>query len=159
MFHKIRLFALLLIVALLLSVCQPIMAAAQSLPAAPAQPHGLRPDAPSYAIQGPYAVGVQDFEIEAADDTERPLTVTVWYPAVSSQGLTASNTYEMGFPAGDTPNFSVVGNAIEGAEPATVTVALPRYRSCPWPLHVPPGESLAGRTSGVAGLRRDLCRS
>ena len=158
MFHAIRLSALSLIVALLLSACQPIMAAAQSLPAAPAQPHGLRPDAPSYAIQGPYAVGVQDFEIEAADDTERPLTVTVWYPAVNSQGSAASDTYEMGFPAGDTPNFSVVGNAIEGAEPATVTGPT-RHRSCPWPLHVPPGESLAGRTSGVAGLRRDLCRS
>ncbi|MCB0131295.1 MAG: hypothetical protein KDD78_10615, partial [Caldilineaceae bacterium] len=117
---------LVLILALALSACQPIVApAAQSLPAAPREPHGLRPDAPAYAIQGPYAVGVQNFEIEAANETERPLTVTVWYPAVNSQGLNESIAYEMGFPAGDTPNFSVVGNAIETAVPATATEPYP----------------------------------
>ena len=145
MFHTIRLFPMSLIVALLLSACQPIVApAAQSLPAAPTEPHGLRPDAPSYAIQGPYAVGVRDFEIDAANETERPLNVTVWYPAVNSQGLSESITYEMGFPAGDTPNFSVVGNAIEAGGACDGNRALPCHCSCPWPLHVPTGESLAG---------------
>jgi predicted dienelactone hydrolase len=41
---------------------------------------GLRPDAPPYAVRGPYSVGTMEFVIE---DDERSLPVTVWYPAVS----------------------------------------------------------------------------
>jgi predicted dienelactone hydrolase len=37
-----------------------------------------RPDAPSYAQRGPYRVGWQAFEVP---DSERPLPVSVWYPA------------------------------------------------------------------------------
>ncbi len=36
-----------------------------------------RPDAPTYAQRGPYAVGTRDLSIE---DEARPLEVTVWYP-------------------------------------------------------------------------------
>ena len=58
--------SLFVIAALLLSVCQPIQKPVmQSAPAVPAEPHGLRFDAPPYAIHGPYAVGVRNFEIDA----------------------------------------------------------------------------------------------
>jgi CubicO group peptidase (beta-lactamase class C family)/predicted dienelactone hydrolase len=124
-----HLFPILGLVALILSACQPLLppavqnapaapAVEQSMPASPAQPQGLRADAPPYAVHGPYAVGVGNFKIEATTETERPLTVTVWYPALNPQGVPESLTYEMGFPAGETPNVSVLGHAIESATPA-----------------------------------------
>jgi predicted dienelactone hydrolase len=59
----------------------------QNIPA----PVGLRPDAPTYALHGPYWVGTQDFVIDPeADD---PLEVTVWYPALNPEGLAEEITY------------------------------------------------------------------
>ncbi len=83
------------------------------------EPHGLRPDAPNYAIRGPHPVGVRNFEIEATNENERPLTVTVWYPAQNSDGLQEEIVYEMSFEPGEIPNIPVYGHAIEYAEPAT----------------------------------------
>ena len=125
-----RLFYIFGLLTLILSACQPLLppavqdapvvsAVEQSAPAVPAaEPHGLRGDAPPYAVHGPYAVGVGNFEIEATTENERPLTVTVWYPALNPQGAPASVTYEMGFSAGETPNISIFGHAIENAQPA-----------------------------------------
>ena len=45
---------------------------------------GLRPDAPPYALHGPYWVGARDFVINP--DSERPLEITVWYPALNPDG-------------------------------------------------------------------------
>ncbi len=125
-----RLFHIVCLVALILSACQLIQprvvqsapavpALVQTMPAAPdAQPNRARGDAPPYAVHGLYAVGVGNFEIEATAEDERPLTVTVWYPALNPQGAEESVTYEMGFPAGETPNVSIFGHAIENAAPA-----------------------------------------
>jgi len=46
---------------------------------------GLRPDAPPYALHGPYWVGIQDYPItfEYEDGTTRESRVTVWYPALN----------------------------------------------------------------------------
>ena len=41
-------------------------------------PQGLRPDAPPYAVHGPYAVGMRDFVIEEGD---QPGSTTVWSPS------------------------------------------------------------------------------
>ena len=51
---------------------------------------GLRPDAPPYAVRGPYWVGTMEFLIE---DDERPLNVTVWYPALNPDGVEEAATY------------------------------------------------------------------
>lgn len=63
-----------------------------------------RPDAPPYGKSGPYAVGVIPEAVIA--DAVRPLTVTVWYPAVAGNGPRA--TYSL---RGE-------GQAVIGAEPA-----------------------------------------
>lgn len=74
-------FILLLVIALLTSACQPI-----TRPAAPETqpPQGLRPDAPPYAVRGPYAVGYQSFTI--GEGTAHPLSVSLWYPALNPTG-------------------------------------------------------------------------
>ncbi|MCA9890020.1 MAG: dienelactone hydrolase family protein, partial [Anaerolineae bacterium] len=41
------------------------------------QPEGLRPDAPTFALHGPFSVGTMELTIE---DGDRVLPVTVWYP-------------------------------------------------------------------------------
>ncbi len=115
MLRSNRLLTMLLLFALLLSACQPITRppAPEPLP-----PQGLRLDAPPYAVHGLYAVGVRNFKIEATKDNERTLTISVWYPALNPNGVEELVIYEMGFPAGETPNFAVYGHAIKDAVPA-----------------------------------------
>jgi predicted dienelactone hydrolase len=84
---------------------------------------GLRPDAPTYALHGPYWVGTQTLEMDAG--TDEALRFTVWYPALNPDGLEESVTYQMGpnhalvsiygFPPDDP--FTVFGHALEGAAP------------------------------------------
>jgi predicted dienelactone hydrolase len=76
-------FALIIAVLLSLSV---VTAQDQPKPEAV----GLRPDAPAYALHGPYWVGTREFVIE---DDERPLSISVWYPALNLEGLEESLTY------------------------------------------------------------------
>jgi predicted dienelactone hydrolase len=81
-------------------------------------PVGLRPDAPTYALHGPYWVGTREFVIEP--DSERPLPVTVWYPAVSDVPE-ESHMYVV-----DTPPAVIEGWALPNA--------LPNVNSGPHPL-------------------------
>ena len=85
--------------------------------AAMVKPHGLRHDAPEYAIDGSYAVGVRYFTIPAKTENDRELTVSVWYPAQKSDGATAEMVYEQQFAPGEIPAFSVVGEAQLDASP------------------------------------------
>jgi len=57
-----------------------------------------RPDAPEYALRGEYGVGTTEFVIE---DDERPLNVTVWYPAVIGDDVEEAYTYRDGLVAVD----------------------------------------------------------
>lgn len=66
-----------------------------------------RPDAPSFAQRGPYAVGTQELQI--ADD-ERPLEATIWYPADNPDGLAARNVYQYTL-------ISIEGRALVNAAP------------------------------------------
>lgn len=119
--------SLLLAVVFLLSACQlaplpppvaePTIAAVPAEKPAAAQPGGLRFDAPEYAIDGPYAVGVRHFHIQAAKDNERPLNLTVWYPALNPNGIDAAITYEMTVDPGITPPWGVQGHALRDAAP------------------------------------------
>ncbi len=109
-----RTFILLLLVALLLSVCQPITRPVQP-EAQP--PQGLRFDAPEYAIDGPYTVGVDYFTIPARTEQDRELTATVWYPAQKPAAASAKMVYEQQFAAGEIPSFTVFGKAVLDAPP------------------------------------------
>ena len=88
MVRLIRLFTLVLLVALLVSACQPIQPAAKLL--AP-EPVGLRPDAPEYAKHGPFWVGYQSLVID--EGTDHPLEAGLWYPALNPQGVKEKITY------------------------------------------------------------------
>lgn len=66
-----------------------------------------RPDAPPYAERGPFPVGTREFTIE---DEERPLDVTVWYPAVNPDDLEEVTEYRVLI-------YSLDGRALRDAEP------------------------------------------
>jgi predicted dienelactone hydrolase len=82
---------------------------------------GLRPDAPPYALHGPYWVGARDFVIDP--DSARPLEITVWYPALNPEGkaeetvydLSAGNAIRFAFP--DQKEWGIRGRAIMDAPP------------------------------------------
>ncbi len=82
---------------------------------------GLRPDAPPYALHGPYWVGTQDFVID--EGGERPLTVTVWYPALNPDGAEESIAYHMEiqakltFELPDWYESIILGHALADASP------------------------------------------
>jgi predicted dienelactone hydrolase len=106
-----KLFAMLLIAVLVVPMLViHSSAGAQEGPAA----QGLRPDAPTYALHGPYWVGTRDFVIEP--DSDRPLPVTVWYPALNPDGLEEAVTYTIEYPPA-VPQVPIAGRAIQDATP------------------------------------------
>jgi predicted dienelactone hydrolase len=77
---------------------------------------GLRPDAPTYALHGPYWVGTQEFVIE---DAERPIPLTVWYPALNPENKEERVAYTpiikwVPWPEGD---YTIFGHALLNAAP------------------------------------------
>jgi predicted dienelactone hydrolase len=81
---------------------------------------GLRPDAPPYAIRGPYPVGVTGHVIE--DGNERSLNAHIWYPALNSNGVEEQIEYSLPY-WGD---LTVTGHALEDAAP--------NFENGPYPL-------------------------
>jgi predicted dienelactone hydrolase len=80
-------------------------------------PRGLRPDAPPYAVRGPHWVGTRSFVIDP--DSERPIPLFVWYPALNADGADDSYTYSISVkwePAPDLPTV-VYGHALLDAAP------------------------------------------
>ncbi|MBZ0296331.1 MAG: hypothetical protein K8L99_27470 [Anaerolineae bacterium] len=71
-------------VLLILSLAVPLAAQDEAVP----PQVGLRPDAPTYALHGPYWVGIKDSPItfEYRDGTKRESRVTVWYPSLNPDG-------------------------------------------------------------------------
>ena len=128
-----RWLTLLLLAALILSACQPIqpLAPGQAAPSAPAsqgavlQPPQPRPDAPTYGQRGPYAVGVRELVTESATEGERPLRVTVWYPALLPAGAEEAVTYTMDFLADPATGFPTGGRALRDAAPDLAGGAYP----------------------------------
>lgn len=74
---------------------------------------GFRPDAPTYAIRGPHPAGTMDMVIE---DEDRPLPVTIWYPALNPDGLEEAYTYPVNYPP-NLPPLEAYGMALFEAEP------------------------------------------
>lgn len=77
----------MMIMIMSLAACQPVMPVAEKPPA------GLRPDAPPYALHGPFAVGYRP--LVSGEGTEHPLDMSIWYPALNPTGTTAKVTYEI----------------------------------------------------------------
>jgi hypothetical protein len=77
---------------------------------------GLRPDAPTYAVHGPYWVGAMEFVIE---DQERPLVTTVWYPALNPENAEVSATYSFEPKFSPVPEIemAIFGHALRDAAP------------------------------------------
>ncbi len=84
---RVRTATLWLLLALLLSACQPIM------PVPTRSPAGPRPDAPTYAVRGPFAVGYKPLVI--GEGTEHPLEGSLWYPALNPTGSKEEITYSI----------------------------------------------------------------
>ena len=74
---------------------------------------GIRPDAPSYAIRGPYAVGTMEMVV---DNDNRPLPFTIWYPALNPDNLEQAHTYVMNYP-GALVGLEALGHALFEADP------------------------------------------
>jgi predicted dienelactone hydrolase len=87
---------------------------------------GLRPDAPTYALHGPYWVGTKDFVIEP--DSERPIPLFVWYPALNPEGTDDSYTYSITVKWEPAPELATVvyGHALDDA--------LPDLSGAPYPV-------------------------
>jgi len=104
--HHLKLFGILLILALF----------AMSLSAqeeSEMSRTGFRPDAPTYGVRGPHPVGTIDMVV---DNEERPLPVTIWYPALNPEELEEIYTYPAIYPP-VFPPLEVYGMALFEAEP------------------------------------------
>lgn len=75
-----------------------------------------RPDAPPYARRGEYTVGTRD---AISQDEQRPLNITLWYPALNPDNQPERVTYRHGL-------FSAEGRALRDAAP--------NLSSAPYPL-------------------------
>ena len=85
--RTLRLMFTTVAIGLLISAFQPVYAQAKG-----PDPLGLRPDAPKYALHGPFWVGVRSFVV--APNTDRPLKGLIWYPALNPQGLPEKTQYD-----------------------------------------------------------------
>ena len=140
--HLLATFSVLLIAALLVACASPAAAPtatpvsppATPIPPAPTpipptpeptpvaaieataatEPHGLRPDAPPYAMRGPYTVGARDFSVQ---DGDHALEVTVWYPALNPTHAQETVTYVISDQNPNAPSLPIEGRAIQDAAP------------------------------------------
>jgi predicted dienelactone hydrolase len=101
--------SVVLIVALALGLLPAVQAQEGPKPEAV----GLRPDAPPYALHGPYWVGTLGLSHTLPDGRQTP--VQVWYPALNPNGAEESISYVI---APDiAPDLVSFGHAIEQATP------------------------------------------
>lgn len=104
------LVSILLIVVLALALAPLANAQEGTTP----EPVGLRPDAPPYALHGPYWVGTREFVIDP--DAERPIRLQVWYPALNPDGVEEATTYAIQYKHDAVmpviPGASNIGHAI-----------------------------------------------
>ena len=111
-----RSFALVLLIVVCFSiVAAPVLAQDAPTP----EPVGLRPDAPEYALHGPYWVGTQTL---VGEDVDGPLDMRVWYPALNPTGVESDMTYVMHWKAEglgltyDQTLVNIAGYALADAE-------------------------------------------
>lgn len=122
-----RMLTMLLLAALILSACQPIQpvapdAESTAVPSAATlilQPHLPRFDAPPFGLRGPYAVGVRDLVVAPVNEGERPIPITIWYPALNPGNQPERTTYMLAFKNPNYPDFAIGGGALRDAQPDT----------------------------------------
>lgn len=125
MLRSNRIFTMFVLIILIFSACQPIQPmppGAQSTLVGPAaelglQPHMPRFDAPPFGQRGPYAVGVRDLVIEPVRQGDRPISVTIWYPALNPDNQPERTTYMLTFKNPNYPDFAIGGGALRDAKP------------------------------------------
>ncbi|HYO88949.1 MAG TPA: hypothetical protein VER79_09890 [Candidatus Limnocylindrales bacterium] len=123
---------------LLLVVCFVCIGPLAAQDAPTPEPVGLRPDAPEYALHGPYWVGTQEFVIDP--EGERPLSVSVWYPAIRPKSDERA--------AYDTGVSDLLGEAMSViTEAQAFASAEPDLLDAPYPLVVISGGLGASRFS------------
>lgn len=107
-----RLVALILIVLLAASglAVVPFAGAQEGPPQV-----GLRPDAPTYALHGPYWVGVMKIE---AETPYRLTKGAIWYPALNLSGAEEITTYDFDYYP-DKGILPIAGHALRDALPDT----------------------------------------
>lgn len=85
------------------------------------QRSGFRPDAPTYGVRGPHPVGTMEMTL---NNEERPLSMTIWYPALNPEGLEEVHVYPANYPP-VFPPLEVYGSALFEAEPDTANGPYP----------------------------------
>ena len=78
MLHRTRTRIFLVLIAAVVCLSMSVVFAQDAKPEAV----GLRPDAPTYALHGPYWVGTRQMEIPEKDG-KPALKLTLWYPALN----------------------------------------------------------------------------
>jgi len=80
-------------------------------------PQGLRPDAPPYAVRGPFSVGTRQYVVEP--DAERPVPLVVWYPALNPDGADDNYIYSIEVKWEPAPELATVvyGHAFSDVAP------------------------------------------
>ncbi|MCB0185008.1 MAG: prolyl oligopeptidase family serine peptidase [Caldilineaceae bacterium] len=125
------------LVAIFLIACQPIV---QPLPSEPQPPQGLRPDAPPYAIRGPFAVGTRDYVVAKEDHT---LLLTAWYPARNPENAREEIRYQLTEGISSVPPVPPARHIIKGR---ALRDAAPDVAQGPYPLVV--------HAPGLGGVRQ-----
>ncbi len=78
MFHRTRTWIFFVLIVSVVCLSMSVVFAQDATPEAV----GLRPDAPTYAVHGPYWVGTRQMEIPEKDG-KPALKLTLWYPALN----------------------------------------------------------------------------
>lgn len=105
-----RFWGFLVFVGLLLSLASPVTAQ-EATPEAV----GQRPDAPAYAVHGPYWVGTQSFVLEGETN---PHDIRIWYPAQNAKGAVEATTYTISWAKYQMDSSSeIAGHAFVDAAP------------------------------------------
>jgi predicted dienelactone hydrolase len=115
-----------LFVSLIVVLVVPALAAAPLAEAQEGPPQvGLHPFAEGYALHGPNWVGTREFTIDP--DSDRPIPLLVWYPALNPEGAEESVTYEYQAKWIPGPDFTpvVYGHALGDAAPDAAAAPYP----------------------------------
>ena len=90
---------------------------------AKSEPVGFRPDAPTYAVHGPYWVGAKELTFQDGKDT---VGMVVWYPALNPKNDKEEMNYTVKVAPSSPDNpFKVSGQALQDAAPDTTNGSYP----------------------------------
>jgi predicted dienelactone hydrolase len=115
-------------------------ASVQTPTEAPPAPQGLRPDAPTYGVHGPYAIGTRDLIIQDGDHT---VAITIWYPALNPSNAHEEINYQLAEGLSSVPPLPNEGRILKGH---ALQAAAPDTAHGPYPLVI--------YTSGLATFRQ-----